>query len=371
MKAVLLTFLFLLSSTSLFAQQQSSEWERVYTFDDSIIEMNSAKVVIGGNIARVSFRWTFDQPEMSGQSQVKYKSRLEVIEFDCSDKRFRPYETTLFDLRGKAIQHENVNPSADWRSSSGVVMERLMISGCELMERRINPPVVSADKIELEKAAEYAFSFSKRLEQTRDIKPLIEKFFAKDYLDRYLGDPKSNWFWNLNPETAAQASRAELQRFYVALMNTGYLNCQYFTSQYAYAADGSIPEQKLIPADILELIDSHPYTAKYRGKQDSYDYLAENIDSLERLRSYTDLLERISGLMRMHVVTSDAEHSKDYQAMLESWGLYQPTARTCTTNCLGLPKGTRLFEVNVPVFRLQLAEIRGRLKVVSATDLFH
>lgn len=370
MKVTLLTVAFLLSSTSLFAQK--SEWERVYTFDDSIIEMNTSNVIIGRNTARVRFRWTFDQPELvSSQSQLKYKSRLEVFEFDCSDKRYRPYETILLDVAGRAVGHEEMNPPAEWRATSGIMMVKLMASGCELMERKTHPAVVSGDKTELEKAATYAVSISQRLERTRDFKPIIEKFFASDYLNGYLHDQNTNWFWILSRETAARATRAELQRFYVALLNAGYLNTLYFTSQYPYAADGAIPEEKLIPTDILKLIEGHPYTAKYRGKQDNYNYLAENIDSVERLQSYTDLLEKISALMRTHVVASDAEHSKDYQAMLEDWDLYRPVARTCDKECLGLPKGTRLFEVNVPVFHLQLAEIKGRLKVISAIDSFH
>ena len=371
MKILLLSVAFLLSSTSSFAQRQSSEWQRVYTFDDSIIEMNTANVIIGGHIARVRFRWTFDQPQViDGQSQLKYNSRLEVIEFNCTDQRFRPYETALLDLAGTPIRHERTDPQAKWRTTSGIMMDKLMASACELMKRKLDPPA-SQEEIESQRVAKYAFSLSQRLEQAKDLKPIVEKFFVHDYLNRYLSDRKSNWFWNLNRETAARATRPELQRFYVALLNTGYLNCQYYVSQYVYAAGGSFPEEKLIPADIIELLESHPYTARYKGKEDSYDYLAENIDSIERLRSYTDLLEKVSVMMRAHVVATNAEHSKEYQSILEDWNLYLPKARTCDTECLGLPKGTRLFEVNVPVFRLQIAEIKGQLRVVSATDLFH
>ena len=371
MKKLLLSVAFL-SFTSSFAQRQSAEWQRVYTFDDSIIEMNTANVIIGGNIARVSFRWTFDQPQViDGQSQLKYKSRLEVFEFNCTDKRFRPTETALLDSAGKAIRHEKSDPQTEWRTTSGIMMDKLMASACELVERKLKPPVVTQDEIELLRVAKYTLSLSELLERTKDLKPIVEQFFVHDYLDRYLGDRKSNWFWNLNRETAARASRSELQRFYIALLNTGYLNCQYYISQYDHAARGSFPEEKLIPPDIIELIERHAYTARYKGKEGSYDYLAENIDSIERLRSYTDLLEKVSALMRAHVVATKAEHSQDYQAILEDWDLYLPKARTCNTECLGLPKGTRLFEVNVPVFRLQVAEIKGKLRVVSAIDLFH
>lgn len=151
----------------------------------------------------------------------------------------------------------------------------------------------------------------------------------------------------------------------------GYLSSVYLISQYPDAVGGSISEDRLIPPAIVKLIDNHPYTAKYKGKLSGYDFLAEQINSLERLRRYTDLLEGIGALMRRHVLSAGAEQSRQYQAALENWDLYLPKALTCAADCLGLPKGTRLFEVNVPVFHLQLAEIKGRLRIVSATELFH
>ena len=120
----------------------------------------------------------------------------------------------------------------------------------------------------------------------------------------------------------------------------------------------------------MQLIKNHAYSAAYKSHEGNYDFLAEKIDNVERLRSYTDLLEQLSLLMRKHVISVAAEHSKEYQAMLREWDLYQPKARSCGQDCLGLPKGTRLIEVKVPVFRLQIAEIAGNLRVVSAVNSF-
>jgi hypothetical protein len=373
MRFMFLSLVILLSSTALTAQKLP-EWYRVYTFDESIVEMNTSLVTfISKDISRVRFRWTFDRLEaLNGEPKQKYKSRLEVIEFNCSEQRYRPYHLTFLDATGNIVRLEEMNPPGEWRTAtSGSMMEKLFRPACELVKQKISPPVVSRDAMELEKVAKYALSFSQRLEQAKDFKPLIDKFFADDYLNGYLHDQDANWFWNLDRATAAKASRAELQRFYVALLNSGYLSCVYLISQYSYPADGSIPEEKLIPPDIVELIDNHPYTARYKGKSDNYDYLAEKIDSVERLRSYTDLLERIGALMRRHVINVGAEHSREYQTMLEDWELYEPRVRICVTDCLGLPKGTKLFEINVPVFHLQLAELKGKLKIVSATDYFH
>jgi hypothetical protein len=254
------------------------------------------------------------------------------------------------------------------------MMEKLFAPACQLIKQKTRTPLVSSDAIELEKVARYALSFSQHLEQAKNFKPIIGKFFAANYLNGYLHDKDTNWFLNLNRDTAAKVRRGELQRFYVALLNTGYLSSLYLISQLPLDSEDSVSEEKLIPPDIFQLIRNHPYTAAYKGKEGNYDYLAENIDSVERLRSYTDLLERICALMRKHVVRVAAEHSKEYQAMLKDWDwtfdLYRPKVRICARNCFGLPNGTRLFEVNVPVLRLQLAEIKGHLRIVSAISSF-
>lgn len=321
MKLMFLPLIFLLAATCLQAQQLP-EWYRVHTFDESIIEMNTSQVTfVGKDIGRVRFRWVFDDPEtLGGDRSVKYKSRLEVMEFNCSDKLYRLHHVSLFDSAGEAIRHELVSAPVEWHTvSSGGIMGKLFQPACQLITRKPGTPAVSNDAIELEKAAKYALSFSEHLERMRDFKPIIEKFFVANYLEGYLQDESTNWFPNLDRETASRVSRSELKRFNVALLNTGYLSCLYLMSQYPSDSEEPISEEKLVPPDIFQLIRNHPYTSAYKGKEDNYDYLAERIDSAERLRSYTDLLEGIGKLMRKHAQRVEAEKSKEHLAMLEDW----------------------------------------------------
>ena len=376
MRLIFLSFVFLLASTSLTAQQLP-EWYRVYTFDESVIDMNTSIVsFITKDIARVRFRWTFDQPEVLRENPlISYKSRLEVMEFNCSEHRYRPYHLTFFDFAGNILRIEEMHPPREWSSvSSSRMMAKLYEPACELIKKKTSPPIASSDAIELEKVAKYALAFSRSLEKAKDFKPIIEKYFAANYLNGYLHDNNTNWFLNLNRDIAAKVSRAELERFYVASLNAGYVSCLYLISQSLFHSDEAVPDENLVPTDIAQLIKDHPYTQVYRHNTGNYDFLAENIDSVERLRSYTDLLEKIGALMRNHATAIRAEESKEYLEMLEDWDwkfdLYQPKVLTCPEHCLGFPKGTKLFEVNVPVFRLQLAEIRGQLKVVSIIDSF-
>ena len=370
MRLVFLPFLLLFSSLSLNAQQLA-EWYRVYTFDDSVIEMNTSLVtLISEDVTRVRFRWTFDQPEaLSEDPKSKYKSRLEVMEVNCSLHRYRPYHFTFYDGMGNIIRIHDV--PGEWQAiTSGSMMEKLFVPACELIKKKTHTEVVSSEEIRLQKAAKYASAFAHQLERAKDFNSVIDEFFVPNFLTGYLSDKQTKWFLNLDPDTAAKLSRAELQRSYVALMNAGYLSSLYVISQCPSACGEPVALEKIVPPDVLHLIRNHPYTVRYGNQPGNYDFLAEKIDNVARLRSYVDLLERIATLMRKHVIRVAAERSKAYRAMLDDWQLYQPKVRTCGEDCLGLAKGTKLFEVNVPVFRLQIAEISGKLRVVSAINSF-
>jgi hypothetical protein len=376
MKRLIPASLMLLISSSLFAQSTPA-WQRVYTLDDSIIEMNTEVVTYGGkDIARVRFRWTLRQPEtLNGDARQKYKTQLEVIEFICADKRYRPYEVTYFDLAGSPLRKDEMNPPPEWRhpARGNPVMSTLFAAACELIKRKSLPSAEPAKVSESEKVAKFALAFSQDLQRKKDFKPVMASFFARTYLDGYLQDQNNNWFLNLDRATAEKASRPELRRFYVAALNANYLTSLYLISRSGMA--GSASDRNLIPSDALAFVEHHPYTAKYKRGQSNYDYIAEPIDAVDRMRIYTSLLEGIAALMRKHVISIDAEHSKPYRAIVEDWvwqrSLYLPKERTCADDCFGLPRGTKIYEVDVPILHLQIAEINNELKILSATDYFH
>jgi len=369
MRLVLL-LVFAFSPIALSAQP-APEWYRVYTFEESTIDMNTLLVTaISKDVSRVRFRWTFEQPQsLSGTPEVKYQSQLEVMELNCLLKQYRPYHITFFDAAGNIVRINDA--PGKWQTiTAGSMTEKLLGPGCELIKKRSSPAPAKDNEAQLMKVAEFSLQFARELEKTNDISPLIDRYFVAGYLDGYLQDQRTNWFLNLDRYTASRTNRQELQRFYVSLMNAGYLNSLYLISQLPSDSKEPAVSEKLLPPDVLELIKSHPYTTQYRTQDGNYDFLAEDIGNVERLRSYTDLLERINSLMREHVTKNKAAQSKEWRAMLEDWDLYNPKSRVCGKPCLGLANGTELFEVNVPVFRLQVAEISGDLKVVSAKSRF-
>jgi len=370
MRLVLFVIVLALSPIVLNAQT-SPEWLRVYSFDESTIDMNTLLVTrITADITRVRFRWTFNEPQpLSGTPNLKYQSELEVFEFNCSSKLYRPFHFTFFDAEGNTVRI--IDSPGQWQKVQyGSMTEKLFVPACDLIRNKTQPPTTTEADARLEKVAQFALDVAQYQEKEKDFKALTDRYFVPNYLDRYLHDQRTNWFLNLNRDTAARLSRQELQRFYMALMNAGYLSSLYLISQIPIDAEDPGPVEKLLPPDVLQLVRNHPYTAQYKTIAGDPDFFGENLDSVERVRTYTDLLEKINALLREHVKTVKASDSKEWKDMIEHWNLFQPKARVCAVNCLELPAGTTIFEVNVPVFTLQVAEVNGNLKVISAKSGF-
>jgi len=371
MRLVLFVIVLALSPIVLNAQTLP-EWLRVYTFDDSTVEMNTLVITpIAINVTRVRFRWTFREPQsLDGTPELKYQSELEVVELDCSNKIYRPFHFTYFDAAGNILR--TIDSPGEWQKvKPGRMIEKLFVPACDLIRKKTQPPPVANEEEErLKKVAQFALDVAQYQEKEKDFKALTDRFFVPNYLDRYLHDQRTNWFLNLNRDTAAKLSREELQRFYLALMNAGYLSSLYLISQIPIDAEDPGPVEKLLPPDVLQLVRNHPYTAQYKTIAGDPDFFGENLDSVERVRTYTDLLEKINALLHEHVKTVKASDSNEWKDMIEHWNLFQPKARVCAVNCLELPAGTTIFEVNVPVFTLQVAEVNGNLKVISAKSGF-
>lgn len=351
------------------AAQTLPEWHRVHTFEDSFIDMNTLWVFNDGEgVFRVTFRWSFDAPQtLGGDTRTRHRSRLEVYQFDCAGGRSRLREVMPLDALGRPTELGVKNADGELRPVPfGSVTERLFTQACGLVARRLRRESEAApnDTPEKERAWSFAAEFARRLERTQDFAPLIKEFFAPDYLSGYLREQGADWLSPLDRATAAKAGRAELQEFHTAVLNAAHLGAVYVSRERPRASGGSAPGERVIPPDVIRLVERHPYTAAYRGAAVGYDYLAENIDSVERMRDYTDLLESIAGLLRKHAAGAVRPEERRV-SWREMFRASAPRTVVCAAECLGLPAGTKLFQVEVSVFQLQMTEIDGELKVVS------
>jgi hypothetical protein len=108
--------------------QPQERWDRVYTGEEYVIEMNVATMRLEPErILKAQFRTVLSKPEaLKGTPETKYKTRLETIEFKLSDRRYRFSEISLLDQDGKFLQSYMSTAFHEWRDlKPGGVTERL------------------------------------------------------------------------------------------------------------------------------------------------------------------------------------------------------------------------------------------------------
>jgi hypothetical protein len=115
-------------SISLRAQGDQERWQRVYTGDDSVIDVNVSSLKFdASHVLRMKFRTVLSKPEsLRGEPGTKYKSRLETIEFKSIERQYRFLDVALIDSTGKTVQSSATNTAGDWKVlKDGGMMQRL------------------------------------------------------------------------------------------------------------------------------------------------------------------------------------------------------------------------------------------------------
>lgn len=233
----------------------------------------------------------------------------------------------------------------------------------------------SKDKIsvtESREALKLARTFSQRLQRTKDIAPLIDDYFAKDFMNGYVQDKDENWFIFLQRDVATKVSRAELRRYFIAELNWLYLCELYVFSKRSSRSEKDFLPEKIYPANVLKVFLSD---TTMRATIEDKDFKESEImiGTVERFRSFVLKLEHATRLLRKHARRINAGRTPQYRETLSDWTnrhhLYDPWLTTCEQTCLTMPKGTGLIVINVPSVQLQLAKVRGRMRIVSARFL--
>jgi hypothetical protein len=127
---VVLSFFLCLSSTftlPIRAQPTKDKWQRVYTGDESIIELNVTSLKFeADHILRVGFRTVYSKPErVEGTTGEEFKTRLETLDFKTNEQRYRLWETTLLNREGKILKSYAPGGGAWKVIRAGGLLERM------------------------------------------------------------------------------------------------------------------------------------------------------------------------------------------------------------------------------------------------------
>src|SRR5688500_8592871 len=100
-----LTLVVLALTTTTIAQEQQPDWKRVETGQYSTVDVDALSVVFGADgVVSAKYRTTLAKSEsLAGDPSVKYKSRLDTIEFERGGGKYRYADSTLLNTDGKSV----------------------------------------------------------------------------------------------------------------------------------------------------------------------------------------------------------------------------------------------------------------------------
>jgi hypothetical protein len=97
------------------SSEARTEWSDVYSDDDVRIELDTSWVGQKDGFNQVRCRWTWaNSRPLQMTPGVSYRSRLEIVDVDCSGSRIRTESVVLFDETGAEIHFDQVVPSPGW-----------------------------------------------------------------------------------------------------------------------------------------------------------------------------------------------------------------------------------------------------------------
>ncbi len=96
--------------------ERPKEWRRVITADANIDVSVSSLILEPNDIFRAKFRTSLSKSEEAFEKPgVKYKTRLETVQFDSRNQMYRVVETVLLDSSDKTVFSSGPVMTARWR----------------------------------------------------------------------------------------------------------------------------------------------------------------------------------------------------------------------------------------------------------------
>jgi hypothetical protein len=221
---------------------------------------------------------------------------------------------------------------------------------------------VELTKSEKSEAIRLAYRFSKGLEHSKDISPLISSLFAPDFISKYRRKcPDEKLLYALPSEVAAKATRKELRNFYIATANLQYLYLAYvFSDTRVDLEDEDDDFLAGLPSDVREILER------------VFAEIAKNggIRSIQQMREIIKLERQANKLLRRTLTNANAITSNSFRSRLkeqaEMYRYFEPELIDLYSGCKTTIKKSHVIWIKTSLFSLFLERTNGRLQIAWA-----
>ena len=127
---VFASFLFVIAVT--LPTYGQSRWQRIISGEGFVMEVDSTSLILEPNgILSARFRTVLSKAEsLPNDAKIKYKTRIETIEFDSG--KYRVIKSELFDSDDVTVAKSEPGARATWRRSVGATASRLFAVTAQL-----------------------------------------------------------------------------------------------------------------------------------------------------------------------------------------------------------------------------------------------
>ena len=242
--------------------------------------------------------------------------------------------------------------------------------GLNLNQRKDDQQLTNADS---EAVRKLVVEFTSRFLQTKDLSPIINDLYAKDFINRYLkaksnvlGRPTTLDFvpgvvWNSS--LFAEASTEDWLRFYTAANNFMFFGIESLLKKFRDGA--KIKPEDMYPPTVLTLLNTNANLSNMFLNKGSLKALS----SVEEMQKATAILEQAAALMRDRTAGERSLYLKEDELMkaMQDDKYFKPVVRTVDDKFFGFTSGTELIFINTPIlFRLIIVKTNNKLEILWA-----
>ena len=229
-----------------------------------------------------------------------------------------------------------------------------------------SPTKVFLEPEEEQQVQKFVQEFTKRLQETRDVSPLMDEFFIGDFKKLLTQDGWWAGLIGLPFPLARQLDENERYRLYVTQFSLEYLFKIYYASKVPLTDEALKSWAALLPPKVNGYLNaSNPPTGEITTSKEARRFLA--------------ILENTLTLMLEEIVTNPPEKSEQFKKNSAAFSLHlqepgnawgRPFVTTLSRDLLSYPEGTRLIKLEIPFHNaLSIVKVNGRFKVLFATTM--
>ena len=221
---------------------------------------------------------------------------------------------------------------------------------------------------EEQEVREFARRFAADLEKTRDLTPYLNKPPASNFFYKAITDPDDS-VGIVDKDVASKVGSYQLRHFYIALWNIAYLSESYIYCRFLLQKTSvrDLSPQQQYPGHVLKLMKRNPTLRKWWRNIDS-SFSENRVTTVAQFYSLLNTFNEAANLMRTYFRRHPPESTAIYKQNLTYLGpfLNEIAVDTCNSehDCAGLPLRTKTIRVNLPVVKLVLVRLDGRLQVL-------